>query len=147
MAYPIPVGFFFTVDFGFQGDDEAAFQEVGGLTVEITTEEYREGGLNHYSHRLPTGVKFGNLVLKRGMFKDSKTVNWCKNAIDNFTFEPRDITVSLLDFEGQDKAKPLVQWAFQKAYPVKWVISDLKSQDGTLVIETLELAYARFERK
>lgn len=146
MAYPIQVGFYFEVDFGFSGENEVAFQEVGGLTVEITTEEYREGGLNQYSHRLPTGVKFGNLILKRAMFKDSRTVQWCKDAIDNFIFDPRPIMVTLLDLEGEQKT-PLVQWSFQNAYPVKWVISDFKSQDSTLVIETLELAYSRFERK
>ncbi len=142
MAYPIPVGFYFKVDFGFGDGDEAAFQEVSGLTAEITTEDYREGGLNVFAHRLPTGVKYGNLVLKRGMFKDSRTVNWCKRALNEFTFEPRDVSVILLD-ENND---PLVQWNFSRVYPVKWVISEFKAQDGALVIETLELAYAQFVR-
>lgn len=142
MAYSIPVGFYFKVDFGFGDGDEAAFQEVSGLTAEITTEDYREGGLNVFAHRLPTGVKYGNLVLKRGMFKDSRTVNWCKRALNEFTFEPRDVSVILLD----EKNDPLVQWNFSRVYPVKWVISEFKAQDGALVIETLELAYAQFVR-
>ena len=142
MAYPIPVGFYFQVDFGFGGGDEAAFQEVSGLTAEITTEDYKEGGLNVFAHRLPTGVKYGNLVLKRGMFKDSSTVEWCKKALNEFIFEPRDVSVVLLD----ENNEPVTQWNFSRAYPVKWVISEFKAQDSALVIETLELAYAQFVR-
>jgi phage tail-like protein len=143
MAYEIPVGFYFRVDFNVDGGgDEVAFQEVSGLTAEVTTEEYREGGLNTWVHRLPTGVKYNNLVLKRGMFKDSKLITWCKKALNDFLFEPRNVTVMLLD----EANNPLAQWQFSLAYPVKWAISDFKAQDGTLVIETLELAYAQFKR-
>lgn len=143
MPYEIPVGFHFQVDFGF-GDktSDAEFQEVSGLTAEITTEDYREGGLNIYAHRLPTGVKYGNLVLKRGLFKASKAVDWCKKAFNEFTFQPKSVMVMLLD-ENNDT---LMQWNFTHAYPVKWVVSEFKAQDGTLVIETLELAYDQFVR-
>ncbi|MCX6853931.1 MAG: phage tail protein, partial [Verrucomicrobia bacterium] len=34
--------------------DETGFQEVSGLSVEMETEAYREGGQNLYSHKLPT---------------------------------------------------------------------------------------------
>ncbi len=139
--YNIPVSFHFKVDFGL-GDQEARFQEVTGLSAEITVEELREGGLNEYAHRLPTGAKYGNLVLKRGFLEDSAVADWVRDAVENFSFEPRDITVILLNEEHQ----PLASWEFVKAWPVKWSVSDFKAQDNALVIESLELAYRRFRR-
>ena len=69
--HDIPVVFHFKVEFdaletsGSSSDDEdIRFQEVGGLTAEVSTEELREGGLNEYAHRIPTGAKYGNLVLR-----------------------------------------------------------------------------------
>lgn len=138
--YKIPVVFQFKVEVaGFNGDD-TLFQEVTGLSAEVTTEELKEGGLNTHSHRLPTGVKFGNLVLKRGMFKDSAITKWCRKAIEEFTFEAKDVKVTLLD----EKNEGLVSWSFKKAYPIKWSISDFKAQDNALVIESIEMAYQSF---
>jgi hypothetical protein len=34
-----------------------------------------------------------------------------------------------------------MSWNFVKAYPVKWAINDLKSQESNILIETIELAY------
>lgn len=137
--YSIPVGFHFRVDFG-ESDDDSRFQEVGGLTADIGTEEYVEGGLNIFSHKLPTGVKYGNLTLKRGVFLDSKVTEWCRKAIEQFVFEPRDITVHLLDEEHQ----PLSSWIFSRVWPVKWSVSEFKATDNSVVIETLELAHSGF---
>ena len=140
--YQIPVGFHFMVDFGFS-DDDSRFQEVGGLSAEIGTEEFTEGGLNAFSHKLPTGTKFGNLVLKRGMFLDSKLYEWCRKTIQDFVFEPIEtVNVVLLN----EKHKPLATWTFPRVWPVKWSISEFKSMDNSLVIESLELAHQGFRK-
>lgn len=138
-----PVGFHFKVEFGpSSADQDVRFQEVTGLGAEVSTEEFREGGLNEYSHRLPTGAKYGNLVLKRGLMPDSELSKWCRKAVENFEFEPKDVTVTLLDEEHN----PLATWSFVRAYPVKWSISDLKAQENAIVVESLELAYSRFRK-
>ena len=38
---------------------------------------------------------------------------------------------------------PVAAWLFMKAYPVRWATSDLDAESKSLVIDTLELAYAR----
>ncbi len=139
----IPVVFHFKVDFGAAADDvDNRFQEVTGISAEVSTEEHREGGLNEYAHRLPTGAKYGNVVLKRGFVNESDVARWCRQAIENFTFEPRDVTVSLLNEEHD----PLASWSFVAAYPVKWSISDFKAQENALAVESLELAYSTFRK-
>lgn len=141
--YHIPVGFYFKVEVSGVGTgDDALFQEVAGLGAEINVEEVQEGGQNRYVHRLPNGAKYGNLVLKRGLFNDSELAQWCRDAIENFSFDTKDVTVTLLNEEGE----PLASWQFTGAWPVKWSISDLKAQDNALVIETLELAYRWFRK-
>jgi phage tail-like protein len=62
--------------------------------------------------------------------------------VEEFTFEPREVTVTLLNEEHE----PLAAWHFLAAYPVKWSVSDLKAQENALAIETLELAYRMFRK-
>lgn len=140
----MPVVFHFSVHFG--GGLEVRdnrFQEVSGLSAEVGTEELREGGVNDYVHRLPTGGKYGNLVLKRGFISDTEASKWCRKAVEDFSFEPKDVTVMLL---GADHHLPLAAWTFMRAYPAKWSLSDLKAQENALAIESLELVYSRFRK-
>ena len=133
-------GFHFKVSFiDFdEVDIEARFSEVSGLQMEMETEEVRGGGENRYVHRLPKGAKFQNLTLKRALHTlPSHIIKWAENAIFNFDFSLHDVVVSLLN----EKSQPVKSWNFVGAYPVKLQLSDLKANDNSLVIETLELAY------
>lgn len=143
-SYEIPLAFHFKVEFGSSPlDADIYFQEVNGLSAEVATEELREGGVNDHVHRLPTGIKHGNLVLKRGYAANSEVGRWCRSALEDFDFNPVDVSVVLLDETHQ----PLVKWTFTKAYPLKWSISDFSAQQNTLAIESLELAYATFRKQ
>lgn len=144
-SYYPPTAFHFRVVFnlGSQNTYDASFTEVGGLSAEIPTEDLAEGGVNTYTHRLPGRVKFGNLVLKRGMLTNSALIKWFNDAIVAYSFDPIDISVHLLNED--DKA--IVSWEFERAWPVKWVVTDLKATDNAVVVESIELAYRRFERK
>jgi phage tail-like protein len=145
IPYP-PVGFHFEVIFdGAAGPNskiDGRFSEVTGFGAELATEEIDEGGENRFTHRVPKKTKYTNLVLKRGLMKDSGLKKWVQDAIDNYIFKPVLVTVKLLDKEHN----PLVTWEFARAYPVKWSTSDLKSTDNTIVVETLELAYQFFTK-
>jgi phage tail-like protein len=140
----LPVVFHFRVSFGAASsdDEDSRFQEVAGLTAEVQVEEYREGGLNVHAHRLPTGARFGNLVLKRGYLGGTAAARWVRRAVEEFVFEPKDVDVALLD----ENHEPLAQWSFAGAWPVKWTLSDLKAQENAVAIESLELAYRSFRK-
>lgn len=136
-----PVAFHFKVDLdGCTDDDDHRFQEVSGLSAEVTTEEYKEGGRNEFVYRLPTGTKYGNLILKRGYACGTTLASWCRNAVELFDFTPKTVDVSLLN----ENHEPVAHWSFSGAYPVKWSVSDLRAQDNAIVIESLELAYQSF---
>jgi phage tail-like protein len=137
-----PVSFYFALS--FQGED-AAFQEVSGISKELSVEEVVCGGENRFKYRLPTIATHQNLVLKRALIpKGSKLAAWCAGALDAGlanTIVPQDVTVSLLNANGS----VCIRWTFYKAYPIKYAVSDLKSQENALVIESIELAYTYFQ--
>lgn len=137
-----PVGFYF--ELSFKGED-AAFQEVSGISKELSLEEVACGGENRFKYRLPTVSASQNLVLKRALIPEgSKLVDWCSDCINGgltTSIQPHDVSVSLLSADGS----VCVMWTFFNAYPVKYSISDLKSQENGLVIESMELAYTYFE--
>lgn len=150
--YP-PAGFCFRVAFtdldGTDNDGEQRFQEVSGLSYEILTEELNEGGENRFSHKLPKRVKFPNLVLKRGLLKNTALLKWFDSAMNTFftvpvyDFKPKDLVITLLD----EADNPVAIWNVVQAYPLKWSTSDLKAGDNSIVIESIELAYQYFTRQ
>ncbi|AVI50443.1 phage tail protein [Pukyongia salina] len=143
--YPL-AAFYFRLSFnGLSGSVDSSFKEVSGISMEMDTEEITEGGNNSFKHRVPTSVKFSNLVLKRGMVsKDSPLVDWCIKTFGGGLaeyVETKNIVVSLLDENGD----PIKAWSFANAWPVKWAASDLNSMNNEVAIETLEFSYSYFE--
>lgn len=151
--YP-PCGFYFRVAFsgvsGMGGDDQQRFQEVSGLSFEIETESFTEGGENRFGYKLPKRVKYPNLVLKRGLITSKVLTDWINSAKDGFfwaspftLFQPSDILVTLMNETGE----PIAVWNVVQAYPVKWAMSDLNANGNNVAVETIELAYQYFERQ
>jgi len=138
--YP-PWSFYFRVEFGIsKNKDDVRFQSVSGLAVEHDMEEFKEGGENRFTHKLPVRTKYSDLVLKRGMLTDSEVIKWCLRAFRDRDFEPSDITVTLMN----EKSEPLKVWNVVHAVPRKWQASDLNANENAVVIETLELSYRYF---
>ena len=139
--YP-PVGFHFKVEIlGIDPDDnDVRFADVGGLTAEMTTQEIAEGGQNRFLQKFPVRAKHPELVLKRGMFTNSKVTQWIRQCIEDFDIEPHNIDVMLLNEEHE----PLMTWHVITAYPVKWVVSDLSANNNSVVVETLQFFYQYF---
>lgn len=156
--YP-PANFYFRVNVLSSGGRpprnsvDASFQEVSGIAAELEVEPYREGGRNGYAHRLPVRTKYQNLVLKRGLVSQtSQLFEWCLNTLGTGTMPmlpivPKDISVDLLGTEGADKDNVLKSWTFNRAWPVKWEISNLNAMGNEVVVETLEFTYDCFTVK
>ena len=121
-----------------------ACSSVSGLDRDLQVEEIQEGGVNTYSHRLPKPVKYKNLVLKRALtVDDSKNtvLTWIRNAMENFVIAPQTITVSMLNIEH----KAVRSWTIYGAYPVKTSLSTIDASKNEILIDTIELAFQRFD--
>lgn len=138
--YP-PWSFYYKVAFqGSSEPNEARFQSASGLTVEYDTEEFKEGGENRFTHKLPVRTKYTDLVLKRGMLTNSETVKWFLDAFRERLFRPRTVTVILMNEQGE----PLRTWNVVHAVPRKWSVSDFNANENSVVVETLEMSYRYF---
>ncbi len=140
-----PVGFHFAVVFFMDGilpdPLDMWFKKVGGLSSEIETIAYKEGGENLFTHRLPSRVSYNNLVLERGLMVGSPLGIGFNAAMSAMQFNPGNVLVALLN----DQGLPAAAWLFWKAYPVKWSVSDLDADANAVAVETMELAYTRFQ--
>lgn len=146
--YPKAVAFYFKVAIADRGGDfGASFQDVSGLSVELETETYVEGGGNAFGYRLPKGVKYQNLILSRGIGPaDSRLIRWCKATLEGGlanAIETKLLKVSLLDPDGA----PLHAWTFYGAYPVKWQADSFNSQKNDVAIEKIEFAFSSVTRE
>jgi phage tail-like protein len=141
----LPLGFRFGVVFFVMGivpnPIDTRFQKVRGLSAEVETTSLKAGGQNLYTQRLPTGISYGNLVLERGIVLGSPLAAEINVALSLFRFRPSNVLVTLLDGTGI----PISAWFFYKAYPVRWTTGDLDANDKNVLIETIELAYARMQ--
>lgn len=128
-------GFRFKVQ--IEGIIEAGFSEVSGLTVTTQVEDFREGGLNHFVHKLPKETTFESLVLKKGIADYDKLWQWHREVLHG-KFQRRRIEIIMLknDFQGEVRS-----WAFRDAYPVKWTGPDIKADSNTVAFDTLEFTH------
>ena len=117
------------------------FQKVTGLSAPVKTTALVEGGQNLYTQQLPAGVEHGHLVLERGMVVGSPLNLEFNAAMSLFKFAPSNVLVTLFNAS----MTPVSAWFFLKAYPVRWSTSDLDAGDASLLVDTLELAYARMQ--
>lgn len=139
--YP-PTGFHFKVEVLDlpPNDFDVRFTEVGGLSVELATEEVAEGGENRFVQKYPTRAKYPELVLKRGLLRNSEVWNWVRQCIEDYQIEPKSVDIKLLNEEHQ----PLMTWHVVGAYPTKWAVTDLNANSNAVVVESLQLFYQYF---
>ena len=129
------------MEFSFsRNKNDVRFQTVSGLSVEYDMEEFKEGGENRFTHKLPVRTKYADMVLKRGMLTDSEVIKWFLDAFRDRKFVPADLNVILMN----EKSEPLRTWKVAHAIPKKWSVSDFNANDNAVVIETLELSYRYF---
>ncbi|GAA4214034.1 hypothetical protein GCM10022289_47020 [Pedobacter jeongneungensis] len=139
-TWPMPK-FRFEVDFGtiLTG---VSFQEVSGLEVETEVIDYRQGNNAAFSvKKMPGLVKFGNVIMKRGVFlNDHAFWKWHEEVRMN-TIKTMTVLVKLLDENGNTT----MQWQLDKAWPAKMSSTDLKSDASEVSIDTLELAHEQLK--
>jgi phage tail-like protein len=132
--YPL-TKFHFQVEWG---GTKIGFTEVTGLEVETQAIEYREGSMLEYNTiKMPGMQKYGNLTLKRGLFRgDNEYFAWW-NTVKLNTIERRDITISLLNEEHS----PVMVWKIKNAWPSKVQSTDLKGDGNEVAIESIEIVH------
>ena len=133
------LSFHFLLEIG--GLIKGGFSEVSGLQAEVDTEDYEEGGVNDFVHKLPKATKYPNLILKRGMTDSDVLWKWHQDVIKG-KIDRKKVRIIILD----NKRQEALQWEFKEAYPVKWMGPEFRANDNNVSIETLELVHQGIQR-
>jgi phage tail-like protein len=134
------LNFNFRVELG--GDEVAGFSEVVLPEGRIDVIEYREGSDKTLAARkLPGLVHYSNVVLKRGITGDTSLYDWWDSVRDGGGTLRRDVAITLHD----EQQNAVQRWLLRDAFPVRLAYGALDGLGNEVAIETLELAYERFE--
>ncbi len=133
-VWPLPK-FYFEVKWD---TNKMSFHEVSGLDIQSEEIKYRHGDNPVFSPiKMPGLKKYGNVTMKKGVFKgDNKFWDWL-NQIKMNTIKRVPVTISLLDEAG----KPTMVWTLANAWPTKISSTDLKSEDNNVAIESIEIVH------
>jgi phage tail-like protein len=117
--WPAPA-FSFRVRFGSK---QVSFAQVTGIEAAVDA---------------PAGaVRYGNVLLSRGIFRDDFTLwRWFEASVRD-PVKRQTVIIDLLDGGG----KPMRRWALQGARPVRVFGPDLNAMANAVAIETIEIAY------
>ena len=115
-----------------------SFQEVSGLDIQSEEIKYRAGDSKQFSViKMPGLKKFGNVTMKKGVYKgDNKFWDWL-NQIKLNTIKRVPITISLLD----ESSAPTMVWTLANAWPTKISSTDLKAECNEVAIESIEIVH------
>lgn len=138
-------GINFVVDLG-NGDEfgpESGLCEVVFPEARVQMLDYRNGNdKESQPHKLQTLTRYGNLLLRRGVIGSLLWYQWW-NALRNQDIKAtRTITVKLLN---EDRSEVVLLWKFLQARPVNYQVSPLNALGLEPLIESLEVAFDRFE--
>lgn len=124
------------------GIQQAGFSDCSGFGASTDPIEYREGGKNTTTHKLPGQTKYTNIVLKRGLTDSRDLYDWYNDVIKGKVRRAHGSIVAY-DVDGVTEK---VRWNFFNAWPTKWDGPDFSAKANDIAIETLELAHEGIER-
>jgi phage tail-like protein len=131
---------FFRVE--IDGVEGGAFRRVAGLKVETEIFEYQEGGDNETTRKLLGPTKASNIILSKGFISDPHLFKWRDEVINSGAKKIQRRNGSIIALASDGKTE-VARWNFQKAWPVRWEMSEYDSSSGQAAVETLELAVER----
>src|SRR5258708_439122 len=124
-----------------QGILSGGFSEVSGLQAETETQEYAEGGLNHYVPHFAGRPRSPPLVLRHGLTSLDGLWSWHQKVIQGKVTRLNG-TIYLLN----EMRMPLIWWNFKNAFPTKWAGPDLRAGSSDIAFESIELVHEGLSR-
>ena len=132
--------FNFVVDLGDGAG--AGFQEVSGLTTEVTVIEYRNGNSKENHPIRITGLsKVADVTLRRGVIGSLDLYAWLNDIRNGSQNALRTVTIQLLD----EERSPVQTWKLLRARIVKHTSGPFNARGSDVAIEEIVLACERLE--
>ena len=131
-----------------------SFSEVNGLTAQVETEEYREGGRNVGPYKFMKWGKYPNVSLKRGVTFNTDIWDWYYQVLNGSKAPLRKHGIIILNDRGGGITNnasglqipildrlPEAVWFFSNGLPEKLDGPPLKGNGNEIAIEGLEIAH------
>ena len=146
-SWDYPVNFYFQVDFQNMNGQKmkASFYEIEGLGWSFNT--VRKSDNSNQKVSMPTSVESGTLTLKRPLVLNDDFTSWIEQCSKIMSLKKRkkwtyDVVVQLLNVKGS----PIAAWSFERAFPQKYSLGQLKADSSGLAMETITLEYTSIKR-
>ena len=131
--YPLP-GYRFIV---FLNELIMGFQKVSGMSREVETEVYREGGLNTSVHIFPKCCSGEHVLrLEKGPYE---------GAGHPFYMIGEELTGVLSLIVMDNHGQPLKTYLFSGMIVKKWEIGELSAEQNGILIDRFEISYEDFQ--
>lgn len=116
-----------------------ACSDVSGLETEIDSMDYRTGDdKNFHTDKLPGLQKFGDVVLKKAIFKsDAAFEGWYRKVANRAEDGYREETVDI--FLKDDNHKVVISWALNQAWVAKLDMPDMNSMANEPALESITI--------
>ena len=110
--------------------------KIEGLGFEYQVTEYREGGVNGYTHKILGPCKYTNLRLSRPVDSTSELLMmWLQSNM--VAVVPQTMAITAMTMAGED----ITTWNLSGVVPVKWSGPSLDIMSNNIATETLEISY------
>jgi len=129
---------------GITGDAKVVvggFKSMTGMTSETEIIEFKQGN-DRVVRKKPGRTTYSNIVLERGYTATDDLFKWRKNIEDGI-IDRRAGTITVLD---QDLSTIVAEFNFYEAWPCKWIVPEVDSDQSGMAIERIELAVEKVER-
>ena len=144
------LGYRFKVTFNGIGRSEGyPFQSVSMISVSNKSTLIANGGDNTREYKLPTTNKYKDAKLVRGLMTvDSDLLSWFENlgVSYNGRLSTSVVVIELLNANENNDLITIETWSLYDCFPTSFVLGEFNSQKSEIVIETITLAYSKYER-
>lgn len=142
--------FNFLVSIGGTDTNEpiAGFQEVSGLGIEITMQEYRAGNWPENSSIKINGMhKITDVTLKRGVIGTVDLYDWLDQVRLGGQGEGDDqaLRTIVITLQSEDRTAEAMAWKLSRARPIKYTGPAFNGKGTDVAVEELVLAAEQIE--
>lgn len=110
--------------------------KIEGLGFEYQVTEYREGGVNGYTHKILGPCKYTNLRMSRPVDATSDLLMlWLQSQM--IAVIPQTMSISAMTAAGEE----ITTWNLSGVVPIKWSGPQLDIMSNNVATETLEITY------
>jgi phage tail-like protein len=138
-------GFNFLLEIeGVTGDAKTivgGFKSVSGMDSTTEVIEFKQGN-DIRVRKKPGRTTYSNIVLERGYTATDDLWEW-RQKIEEGQIDRRSGSVIILDHDGETE---VARYDFFEAWPCKWNVPEMSSDQSGMAIEKIELAVEQVKR-